>query len=281
MESPLMRSTLLASVLIAATLSPAAMATSANALPSCYSALKQEAKTPSTEVFVLVDQTTPLDAVLQQMLATNLGNFLKPGQAFSLLQFSAFTQGKYAQVVTSAALDANLPDAERNAVNKTMLTKFDSCMKQQPKLAMQLATQALQAAFSGTSGDVAKSDILASLKDISATVRQSAASRRVVILASDMLENSTVTSFYSNNAVRKIDPTKEMATVTAARMSADFGGAKVYVLGAGLLANGKQAKSYRDPKTLNALGDFWREWFAKSNAELVEFGTPALLNPVH
>lgn len=267
-------------LLLAAWFSPATMAASANALPSCYAALKQGASQPATEVFVLIDQTTPLDRNLQQMVATNLGNFLTAGHAFSVLQFSAFTQGKYAQVVTSAALDGELPAAERNAVNKTQLGKFDSCMKQQPKLATQLATQALQAAFGGTSGDVAKSDILASLKDISAAVRQSAAPRRIVIIASDMLENSTITSFYANNAVRKIDPAKEMSLVNAARSTGDFGGAKVYVLGAGILSNPKQAQNYRDPKTLNALGDFWHEWFAKSNAELVEFGTPALLNPV-
>lgn len=277
-----MRSPLLPTLplLLAALFSPAVMAASANALPSCFAALKQEAKTPATEVFVLIDQTTPLDNTLQQMLATNLGNFLTTGHAFSVLQFSAFTQGKYAQVVTSATLDSELPAAERNSVNKTNLTKFDSCMKQQPKLAAQLATQALQAAFGGTTGDVAKSDILASLKDISAAVRQSAAARRVVIIASDMLENSTITSFYASNTVRKIDPVKEMLLVNAARSTGDFGGAKVYVLGAGLLTNAKQAQSYRDPKTLNALSDFWHEWFSKSNAELVEFGTPALLNPV-
>lgn len=275
-----MRRPLLPALLLVALFSPVALAASANVLPSCYAALKQEAKTPATEVFVLVDQTTPLDSNLQQMLATNLGNFLTAGHAFSVLQFSAFTQGKYAQVVTSATLDGELPVAERNAVNKTMLTKFDSCMKQQPKLAIQLATQALQATFGGTTGDMAKSDILASLKDISAAVRQSAAARRVIIIASDMLENSTITSFYANNAVRKIDPVKEMSLVNAARSTGDFGGAKVYVLGAGILSNAKQSQSYRDPKTLNALGDFWREWFSKSNAELVEFGTPALLNPV-
>ena len=43
---------------------------------------------------------------------------------------------------------------------------------------------------------------------------------------------------------------------------------------------GKSARSYRDPKTLNALATFWKAWFGKSNANLVEFGMPALLNPV-
>jgi len=40
--------------------------------------------------------------------------------------------------------------------------------------------------------DLAKSDILAALRDISDKVRASPASDRVVLLASDMLENSSV-----------------------------------------------------------------------------------------
>ncbi|MEY4591647.1 MAG: hypothetical protein RIR18_542 [Pseudomonadota bacterium] len=261
------------------------MATSAHAndsaIKSCYSILNTEAPKPKVEAFVFIDQTTPLDSSLQQLVGTNLANLIKPGQAFSIMQFSAFTQGKYARQVVSVTLDQDISAGERNAINKTVLTKFDTCLKQQPKIAISLATQALQASFSGTSSDIAKSDILASLKDLSSAVKQSAASRKVVILASDMLENSSISSFYSNNGVRKIDPNKEMGQATAARMIGNFSSAEVYVIGAGVLADPRHSQSYRDPKTMSALQDFWHEWFTKSNANLVEFGMPALLNSVH
>lgn len=252
-----------------------------SALKSCYLVLNQEAPKPKTEAFVFIDQTIPLDSGLRQMVGSNLANLIKPGQAFSVMQFSAFTQGKYARPVVSVTLDQDIPANERNAVNKTVLTKFDTCLKQQPKMAMSLATQALQVSFSGASAEIAKSDILASLKDLSSAVRRSPAERKVIILASDMLENSSISSFYSNNGVRKIDPQKELAQAVSARMVGDFGGAEVYVIGAGVLANPKYAQSYRDPKTMAALQDFWRDWFSKSNANLVEFGTPALMNSVH
>lgn len=261
-------------------IAPTVHAASASAIPSCYPQIRMQAKAPTTEVFVLIDQTTPLDMPLQQMVASNLANFLKPSDAFSVLQFSSFGQGKYTQLLTSVALDGELPITERNAVNKSMLNQFDACMRQQPRQASQLAGQALQTAFAGTSKEMAKSDILSSLKEISSAVRQSAAPRRIVIMASDMLENSSITSFYASNAVRKIDPAKEMAAAESARAFGDFGGAKVYVVGAGLLSDAAKAKSYRDPKAMTALSDFWRAWFAKSNAELIEFGAPALLNPV-
>ena len=52
------------------------------------------------------------------------------------------------------------------------------------------------------------------------------------------------------------------------------------MLGAVLLSDDTKNKkaAYRDPKTMSALADFWRTYFEKSNAQLIEFGQPALLN---
>lgn len=62
-------------------------------------------------------------------------------------------------------------------------------------------------------------------------------------------------------------------------MLGDFSGADIYVMGAGVVPeNGKAV--YRDPKTMQALKSFWRSYFEKSNAVLVEFGQPALLGKV-
>ena len=251
-----------------------------SAVASCYPSIKLSARSPETQLIVLVDQTTQFDASLQQSIATNLASFIKPGQSFSVFQFSAFTQGHYAQKVVEVTLDPLLPANERNAINKVLLTKFDACLKQQISQASSLAAQALQVSFGGTSKDIAKSDILSSVKAISNAIRQSPAKDRVVLIASDMLENSSISSFYAHNTLRKIDPTKELGLAMAAQAIGDFGNARVFVLGAGVLSDPKQSQGYRDPKSLNALADFWREWFKKSNANLVEFGTPALLSPV-
>lgn len=97
-----------------------------------------------------------------------------------------------------------------------------------------------------------------------------------------MLENSSVTSFYANQAVRQINADKELKLVADNQLYGDFGGARVYVIGAGLLAeDAKHPKGiYRSTQTMQALSKFWTGYFQKSNAELVEFGQPALLNPI-
>ena len=102
-----------------------------------------------------------------------------------------------------------------------------------------------------------------------------------MLLASDMLENSSVSSFYLHNAVRRIDPQVEMKNATAAGLIGDFGGARVYVIGAGLLGGDAKVKNaYRDTQTVSALKEFWTLYFQKSNASIGEFGAPALLGPV-
>lgn len=252
-----------------------------NAVTSCYEGKLNAPTAPLTkELFVLIDQTTLLDDQLKQSVAEQIRPFLSKGNGFSVLVFSAFTQGKYTQLLTSGQLDHAMPDALRSDVSKPVLGKFDQCITRQTGLAGQAVGAALRSAFDGSSGEIAKSDVLASLKDISGKVRQSKATEKVVLLVSDMLENSSVSSFYANQSVRKIDPSKEMKLATDNNLIADFSGARVYVLGAGLLSDDAKNKkaTYRDPKTMLALAGFWKSYFEKSNAQLIEFGQPALLN---
>lgn len=259
------------------------MAGQMDAIPTCYSAkTTAPSANVATELFVIIDQTTSFDAGLKQSVADNVRPFLRSNQAFSVTQFSAFTQGHYTDVLVSGKLDATLTQKQRDDISKTVLAKYDQCMAMQTKQAARLLGGAMKSAFSVGNNNIAKSDVLASLKDISSKVQQSKADRKIVLLASDMLENSSITSFYAKQAVRKINPEKELKLAADNQMFGDFGGAKVYVIGAGLLAeDAKQAKGvYRSPQTMQALATFWKAWFQKSNAEVVEFGQPALLNPV-
>ena len=254
-----------------------------DAISTCYSAkIAAPSVSVATELFVIIDQTTPFNIGLKQSVADNVRPFLQSNQAFSVTQFSAFTQGHYTDVLVSGKLDASLAQELRNDVSKPILAKYDQCIAMQGKQAARLLGGAMKVAFSTGNNDIAKSDVLASLKDISNKVKQSTADRKVVLIASDMLENSSISSFYASQAVRKINPEKELKLATDNQMLGDFGGAKVYVIGAGLLAeDAKQVKGvYRAPQTMQALATFWKMWFKQSNAELVEFGAPALLNPV-
>ena len=91
--------------------------------------------------------------------------------------------------------------------------------------------------------------------------------------------------WWPDNAEDDLDNRAAETRSRAARMIGDFGNARVFVLGAGLLqenAGGKNKDSgvYRNPKTVSLLRQFWETYFTASHAKLVEFGAPALLSPV-
>jgi hypothetical protein len=270
--------------LIGLFLSGVALAGPQDAIPTCYdSKLPPRAQTLETELFVAIDQTTPLNGALRQMVADNVKTFLVPNSGFAVMTFSAFTQGHYMEVQVAGKLDPALSPTQRDDISKPALSKFDQCMTRQPQQAAQLIGNAMRTAFEGTSTEIAKSDVLTSMKAISTKVRESTARNKVVLIMSDMLENSSLSSFYADKgkSVRKIDPAKELQIAADNNALADFAGARVYVLGAGLLTDDvNKTKQYRDPKTMQALSTFWTSYFEKSKGKLVEFGQPALLNPV-
>jgi len=124
---------------------------------------------------------------------------------------------------------------------------------------------------------------MASIKDLSQRVRVSVAKEKIVFIVSDMLENSSISSFYSASNLRLIDPAQELRKAQAAQMIGDFNGARVFVLGAGIVGeNTKQPGKtpYRDPKAISALREFWISLLSHSNATVVEFGAPSLLSAV-
>lgn len=268
--------------LLCAVASFSAAPAQAGDVPSCYQANKITEPRPDRAIFVLIDQTTRLDATLRQAVMGNAGNFLKPGTAFTIGSFSAFAQGHYLHITKSGTLETALPDAARNGIKIKTLETFDACMRGQWTFGLNAAAEALTAAMNGASTTLAKSDVEASIRALSDVVRASPAKDRVVLIVSDMLENSTISNFYGNRNVRMLNPAREMALAQAASMVGDFDGARVYVIGAGIMleSDAKKGGVYRDPKMMDALKKFWSLYFKASNADLAGFGQPALLNPV-
>lgn len=258
-----------------------AVAVQASGIPSCYEANKLGVAPPANvELFVFVDQTTTFDKGLKNSIIENVGRILRPGVAFTVGSFSSFNQGKYAEVIASGALEAQIDASKRGDIGTRLLQNFDSCMQSQMQYGAQVAWKAIGQAMNGSNSDLAKSDVVASLRDLSARVRESTAKEKIVLVASDMLENSSLTSFYASNTVRKIDAYKELKIISG--MFGNFDGARVYVIGAGMLTeDAKYAKGvYRSPQVMQALSQFWAGYFENSNAKLIEMGKPALMNPI-
>lgn len=273
--------------LLAFLLSALAHAGVANDIPSCYVANKLTIPAPATEMelFVLVDQTTPLDSALQDSVRENMGRLVKPGTAFVIGSFSSFGQGRYMEVLSAGTLEGPIDTKLRDDISVKLLRNFDACMTGQVDFGRKTAAAALNKALSGNQPNLAKSDVMGSIKDLSSRVKQSTARNKIVFIISDMLENSGISTFYANRNVRAVDFAAELKKAESAQVIGDFGGARIFVLGAGLVQENLAGRNrdsgvYRDPKTMSNLRHFWEQYFARSNAKLVEFGAPALLVPV-
>lgn len=249
------------------------------AIPSCYGAIKIDAKVPPPDraVFVLVDQTTPIDPPLRDAVRAAVGPLLSPGTSFSISSFSAFAQGHYQTPLVAGELEASVADRQRDSVSVRALTSLDRCLRSQLAFGRKAASTALDRAISGQSEAFAHSDVISSLVDLGHAVSASQAHDRIVIVVSDMLENSGLTSFYAHRAIRQIDPRKELQLAIEKGFRAEFHGARVYVIGAGALPG---ENSYRDPISMRALETFWHDYFAVSHATLVDFGKPMPTRPV-
>jgi len=250
-----------------------------NDVPSCYKALKMEDPdpVPAKELFILIDQTTPIDKNMMIFTYKNMMKFIKNDYAVTIASFSSNANGKYTDVAYSGKLEALLPDNAKFDIAKKSLRKYEGCMNGQYTYAKKKATKALVYTLKGANKKLPHSDIIKSLDDISDhIIKPSSAKEKVVLLVSDMIEYSSITSFYAKGSLKKINTKAELSKVKKSGYMADFDGAKVYVIGAGMV--GKNA--YRDSKTLKNLTDFWQSYFEASNAKLQAIGTPMLLEDV-
>lgn len=253
-----------------------------NDVPSCYAANQI---TPSDHlgytrlIYVLIDQTVGWSPDLEQSIFDNLNPNLTPGTKFVVAAFSAFSQGRYLNVIHTGIIEAPMPTDQVNntAIEKTRI--FDACLADQLPFASRLADQSVQSALQASSSSLDHSDIMSALQFISTAMVADPAPQKLLFLASDGLENSSVTSFYRHGGLRNINPSIEINRADIAGLFGNFGGSKIYVIG-GALAGGETASSYRTPEMLENLRKFWQLYFERSNADLVEFGEPALLQPV-
>jgi hypothetical protein len=265
-----------AALLLAPSPHSVAQTTRDHAIPTCYEQLHEyQPHATLGDLTVLIDQTTYMDARLRQIVRESVDRLIEPGTRLSIATFSAYMQGRYLDVQIAGDVELPIDAHQRDFVPKRELRQNDQCLADQLTFARRLAAKTLDAAFTASDPNIARSDILAALHDIGERLNETPVAPKTVILVSDMLENSSITSFYQGSRLRAIDPQAELKKVATAGIQADFIGARVYVIGAGAVSEkSADARSYRDPRAMLALEDFWRRWFAASHAEVVEFGKP-------
>ena len=256
-------------------------ATARNDIPSCYKALQlqPDQSTPQKALFILVDQTTPLDKKLMIYIYKNMMHFIKNGSAVTIASFSANANGKYADVAYEGYLEPLLSKDAQYDISKKKLRKYKACMNGQYNYAKKKATRALVHVLKGANKKLPHSDIFRSLHNLSKRViKPSKTNEKVVLIVSDGLEHSAITSFYHKGGLKNIDIKKELKKVAESGYMADFDNAKVYMIGVGATTN---PNAYRDAKSLEKLTAFWKEYFNNTHAKLQAIGTPMLLEEIH
>ena len=251
---------------------------------SCYDIYKSSVK-PNVAieraVFVLVDETTIFNEKLQEQIIKNTLSKIAPANYIYIGKFSAFIDNHYNEKMFEFKIDTPLSTDERYYERKDTLAKIDKCLKDQQGYVSGQIVQSIKKSFLNPNDDIAKSDVLYALQDFGQNViSQVEAKEKIVILASDMLENSTITSFYAKGATRLIQPETELNKIEKSNLFSNFDNSKIYVIGTGLISSKDNNKTYRDPKILASLKDFWTKYFVKSNGNLVEMGQPALKNEI-
>ena len=250
-------------------------------VPGCYARYPVNlAPAPSSRaLFVLIDQTTALDPALTRTLGQNVARLVRPGTSFTVASFSAFRSGHFVEIVAGGTVEPPVPANRRNTLSVPALKKLDACLRAQSAYAVRTALVAVRRAQATGGAAFSQSEIMASLRQLSAPVAASRAPDKVVVIASDMLEHSSATSFYSRKGLRPIDPSAEMRKAAANRLFANFGGARVYVIGAGVLP--PESKDLgRTIAALDSLESFWSAWFRQSRARFLVFGKPNLVSPI-
>lgn len=250
---------------------------------SCYDIYKVDVASDTSinkAIFILIDETTFFDKNLQEQILRNSIKYINEGNYIYVAKFSAFIGNHYNEKVFEFKLDKPLSEKQRYNVRKDSLKKLDKCLKDQITFVQSQTVASIENSFLKPDENIAKSDIFYALNDFGKNViSNTQADEKIVILASDLLENSTISSFYSKGTARLIDVKKELQLVEKNNLFSDFGGADLYVVGTGIVT-GKNSTAYRDPKILSSLKNFWEEYFSRSNANLIELGQPALKNNI-
>lgn len=249
-----------------------------NDIPDCYSYAKMDEfrqASSGRELTVIVDQTVLMPDSIQKAAWGQIDRFVESGDKVKLYSFSAFLPTQFMQLHFAGELNTVLLEKTRDSVGTQSLRTFDKCLAEQKTFFRKRFGSEFVAVLRAASEDIPRSEIFHSLRDIGADLRSSPAQERVILLMSDMLENSDFGSFYANRRIRDLKPEAELEKIGRDQLFADLDGARVYVAGAGLVTKDVN-QAYRSGRTVELLEAFWSGYFKGSKAELVAFGAPSL-----
>lgn len=247
-------------------------------IPTCYGILGAGQQQPAArELFVVVDQTLEFNVDLKRHVHSKVHEYLQPGDRITLLTFSAYAEGRYAQMPLTGKLDHLLDEDTRFNTGKSDLRKFDRCMERQRAFVRSTVDQKLKEAFEEASSNLPKTELMGSLVNFGqGVISTSLAPEKAVLIVSDMMENSAAVSFYGSGGLANLDVENALSDTQEANLFSQMGGASVNVIGAGISGN----EGYQSQTAMRNLQSFWTGYFERSDSSLTGWGQPQLFAPI-
>ncbi len=243
----------------------------------------KEMPIPNAALFVVADESVGFDKNMINRANKMLYHWLQSGRYVEVIRFSSGVRGRYTEVVTAGRVDPEPKDDFINNLRRSELGKFQKLHRKQPLIAKKQAQKALLSIIKTSNKSVPHSDIISNMKEVAAHIKNVQAQRKVLFVLSDMLENSSVATFYSKGHVKSIDPIKTLQTTKELGMMADFGeNVTVYVLGLGYFWTGEGSgqEKYLDPIRSDRIAQFWKLYFEAGHAKIGEIGKPLMYQAI-
>jgi len=230
---------------------------------------------PKESLFIIIDQTVKFDKEFIHELQAKVRHWLKPGRYVEIITFSSSTKGNYKSSRLRLLMDPDIPEEK-------LIIRYENLYKSMHNILLKVqrltVLEFLKEVLKENDPRIPRSDIVETLSDVSHYVSDFQSEKKIVLIISDMLENSDITSFYYRGHIRDINPSIELKKIEQAGLIGDFGGATIYVIGLGYFWGGEKGKKegYLGSKLFH-LKKFWTMYFKRSNAHIGELGTPMIL----
>ena len=245
---------------------------------SCFSEVTYvtpEKQVAMRALYVLVDETMPLSAGMKKKISALIQGWGVPGDKVKIARFSASYRGLYPELVYENYVEQKPGDHYMFNLHYRDKKLVTQCLEQQQAQFKQSFAKQIKISLEAVNPKIPKSEIFSSLRLLSKQiVLHDDAQQKTVLLISDGLENSELTSFYSGGKVKLVKPLKEIAQLRRKGMMGFWKKTNIYMYGLGLMPDKKQ---YAGPERIESLKRFWERYFVESGAKVQAIGTPELL----
>lgn len=240
----------------------------------CEKKYKIKKLTSDTQLYVIIDQTTNFPKNIQEQVKEKIKPFIESGNTVTILKFSSNAGGSSTKIVFDESFDRLMSEDEKYTTSRSTLMRYNHCSKIALEEFHSKVPNVIQNIFDTSDDNIPKSDIIKNIKDISLLkIKNSSPDNKVILLVSDMIENSSFLNFYSALLSKQFIPDIEAKRIFE-QLPSNFDNADLYVIGTGYTKNGK----FSSGKAMEKVTKFWDAYFNLANANIKEIGQPLIMS---